>query len=177
MIKYFSTAIALCATLFCSSAQADQVRFSFGAGVTSAGSVNGGLALGPTFTYAFDISENVEIALTNTALFTGLVYKNIGIIDENLAQFGAKWKAGYINVGPSVSFMSTILCSADKFCNRVSAVAPGGQIGGAYFDERMGGRLGFYATVNLIYIPSGAIYTGVLGQANAGLIFRLGKYE
>jgi hypothetical protein len=163
-------------TTLANMGRADQTRFSFGTGVTSAGTVSGGLVLAPSFSYAFHISDQWELSMSTRVLITGTTYKNPGFVAHNVPALGFTWPSGYVTAGPSLDVLHTILCGADAFCNRVVGVAPGATFAAAYFTtESLRGRLGVHLDAHLSVIPSGAVFSGPIWTVNVGPVLRLGK--
>lgn len=136
--------------------------------------MNGGFVLAPTYTYSFHLSDQWEVAMTSRALVTGLVYKNPGVVVHNAPTLGYTWASGYVVAGPSFDIIATVLCGAGSFCNRVSGVAAGATLGGAYFWETVRDRLGVYIDAHLTFVPGGSVYEGPLVTVTGGPVFRFG---
>lgn len=174
MKNIISVFIFTTCTLLTSASAADQTRFSIGAGITSAGNVNGGFVLAPKFAYSVRLSDEWEIAMSTRILITGIVYKNPGFVMHNVPAIGFTWKDGYVSAGPSVDVFDTILCGENDFCNRTIGVSPGATLGAAYFTEAVNSRLGMHLDAHLSVLPEGAIYSGPIWTVTLGPELRLG---
>ncbi len=176
-MKTYSFAVLAAFISVCSVAEADQLRFAFTSGPTSAGSLSGGLVFAPSASYAMRLSEWFDLSATNRLLITGTFYHNIGVVDHSVFAIGITGRHGFASVGPSLDILDTILCGENRFCNRVAGTAPGAQFGGAIFSAGVAnGRVGIGANAHMSWILPGPIYTGPLFTVDIGPVLRLGRY-
>ncbi len=160
------------------SVWADQVRFSFNYGLTSAGTVSGGSVFVPEVSYSFRLSEHIELDLIDRVLITGVFYRNPGIVNHGIVAFGYLGELWFLTFGISADIFHTVLCGANAFCNKVGGITPGAHVsGGGYYGRILQGRLGAKADVHLSWVVAGAVYQGPIWSINIGPIVRLGDIE
>lgn len=154
-----------------------EVKVGLAGGIVSAGAASGGFTPSASVAYSVRVSEMISLWVANHFDVTGLTYGNPGFVDRNVVGAGARWASADLDVGVSADVFNTVLCGMREqiFCNWVTGVSPGARASLTYYTQTiLSGRLGVRAAIHGTWVVTGAIYNGLLGGADVGLVARIG---